>query len=318
MQGLTKIIVGVDLPEASEEGEPRLSAATRAAIDRGIWLAAQNGAALHFLCVLDAPFPKTEDLIKDPLATELNESAQRVLAGLQEEAQAQGVTATTAVTNGRPWYELIRAVVTTGTDLVITGSRSHSRARRLMFGTTSMKLLRKCPCPVLVLRPETRHSDEEPATIVVADDFSEVGERCLHIAVDLARLCNARLLAVHALELPLERPLLRTGMVEKEVQKYREERQADAERELLERLSATDYRTIEAGALTEVSSGPPETVIIDAIERNSADLLVMGTVARGGIPGFLLGNTAERLLPEVDCSVLAIKPHDFQCPLSFD
>ena len=41
----------------------------------------------------------------------------------------------------------------------------------------------------------------------------------------------------------------------------------------------------------------------------------MGTVARGGFQRFLVGNTAERILPELPCSVLAVKPTDFVCPI---
>jgi nucleotide-binding universal stress UspA family protein len=41
------------------------------------------------------------------------------------------------------------------------------------------------------------------------------------------------------------------------------------------------------------------------------DLVVMGTVARTGIPGFIMGNTAEIILNQIDCSVLAIKPPGF-------
>jgi universal stress protein E len=42
---------------------------------------------------------------------------------------------------------------------------------------------------------------------------------------------------------------------------------------------------------------------------------VMGTISRGGIPGVLVGNTAERLLPRLDCSLLTVKPEDFVCPV---
>ena len=41
----------------------------------------------------------------------------------------------------------------------------------------------------------------------------------------------------------------------------------------------------------------------------------MGTLARTGISGLVMGNTAERLLPLLPCSVLAIKPEGFECPL---
>lgn len=38
------------------------------------------------------------------------------------------------------------------------------------------------------------------------------------------------------------------------------------------------------------------------------DLVVMGTVGRRGIKGFFMGNTAEKVLNNINCSVLAIKP----------
>jgi nucleotide-binding universal stress UspA family protein len=44
----------------------------------------------------------------------------------------------------------------------------------------------------------------------------------------------------------------------------------------------------------------------------------MGTVARGGIAGLLIGNTAERMLRKLPCSVLAVKPEGFVCPVSLD
>ena len=44
----------------------------------------------------------------------------------------------------------------------------------------------------------------------------------------------------------------------------------------------------------------------------------MGTVGRTGIPGLLIGNTAETILQQVDCSVLAIEPPGFVTPVTLD
>jgi len=41
----------------------------------------------------------------------------------------------------------------------------------------------------------------------------------------------------------------------------------------------------------------------------------MGTVARTGVPGFITGNTAESILNQLECSVLAIKPAGFVTPI---
>ncbi len=45
--------------------------------------------------------------------------------------------------------------------------------------------------------------------------------------------------------------------------------------------------------------------------ENRIDLLVLGTIGRSGIAGLLMGNTAERILNKVECSVLAVKPEGF-------
>ena len=63
----------------------------------------------------------------------------------------------------------------------------------------------------------------------------------------------------------------------------------------------------EAGALI------PELALAKAI-----DLIVMGTVSRAGIAGLLIGNTAEKVLQQVDCSMLTVKPEGFVTPVKLD
>ena len=53
-------------------------------------------------------------------------------------------------------------------------------------------------------------------------------------------------------------------------------------------------------------------------KRIGADLIVMGTVARTGVPAFFMGNTAETILNQIDCAVLAIKPHGFVTPVTLE
>ena len=67
-----------------------------------------------------------------------------------------------------------------------------------------------------------------------------------------------------------------------------------------------------------LSDDLPDVAISRAIEENKIDLVVMGTIARGGLKQLLVGNTAERILPELSCSVLAVKPDDFVCPVQLE
>lgn len=61
--------------------------------------------------------------------------------------------------------------------------------------------------------------------------------------------------------------------------------------------------------------GPPHMTIPVITQKVQADMVVMGTVARVGVPGFITGNTAEMILSQIDSSVLAIKPKGFSTPV---
>jgi nucleotide-binding universal stress UspA family protein len=64
--------------------------------------------------------------------------------------------------------------------------------------------------------------------------------------------------------------------------------------------------------------GEAGALIPELAEKMEVDLIVMGTVGRGGIAGLLIGNTAEEILQQVDCSVLAVKPDGFVSPVRLD
>ncbi|MGB2693085.1 MAG: universal stress protein, partial [Thermodesulfobacteriota bacterium] len=61
--------------------------------------------------------------------------------------------------------------------------------------------------------------------------------------------------------------------------------------------------------------GDPAVLIPEVAKKENIDLIVMGTVCRTGLPGFIIGNTAESILYKVDCSVLSIKPQGFISPI---
>ena len=57
-------------------------------------------------------------------------------------------------------------------------------------------------------------------------------------------------------------------------------------------------------------------VITEFVEKKKIDVVVMGTLARTGISGFFMGNTAESILNTIDCSMLAVKPPGFMTPVT--
>jgi len=64
-----------------------------------------------------------------------------------------------------------------------------------------------------------------------------------------------------------------------------------------------------------VGQDSPSHAILAGVKHCRADLVVMGTVSRSGIPGLFVGNTAERLIDRLDRSLLAVKPAGFESPV---
>ena len=61
--------------------------------------------------------------------------------------------------------------------------------------------------------------------------------------------------------------------------------------------------------------GEVEETIASFVRRKEIDMVVLGTLARTGISGFITGNTAERIMGLIECSVLALKPNGFVSPI---
>jgi nucleotide-binding universal stress UspA family protein len=122
---------------------------------------------------------------------------------------------------------------------------------------------------------------------------------------------------MHAWSAPGESLLTGEPMVTGEdVTRYVEDVHAAARKavdDLVRRYLAEPY-----WQLVHVVQGSAPEAITRVAERERVDLIVMGTVARTGIAGFLIGNTAESVFDEVSCSVLAIKPDGFRTPVSLE
>ncbi len=307
MKRFKNILVGVDLANNEQLVANKLSDATNAAIANGIWLAKHNDAKLVFFNALEVPeharFVAEE---QGHIESTLIADSEDRLAALVQRAKAENIDADYVVAFGKSWVELIRQILNQQHDLVITGTRQRGTPASVAFGSTGMKLLRKCPCPVWITKPRER---QQTASVLVADDLSPVSDLSLELGVSMANLQQAQLHVLHALELGL-------GRREWDSYKIRERARTEATKKLDDQMARVGAANLTKPPRIDIVVDAADTAIIRRIDQSEIDLLVMGTVARGGIAGVLMGNTAERLLPRITCSVLAVKPHDFICPIA--
>lgn len=307
MKRFKKILVGVDLSWGDRFVAEELSPPNAEAVRQATWLAKLNAASLDFLFSLELS-PQAQELISESATDEhtLQDEAQHRLSEMVEKARQDGVVADSHVLIGKSWVELIRQVIRGSYDLVVVGTRHLGPMQGFLLGSTGIKLLRKCPCPVWITKPP---SDRKVRSILVAHDLRPVGDLAMELGCSMAKLQNARLHVVHAAEYPELDYMFPARISAERKQAY----QAKAEAHIQAQLAAADL-TLPAQVHLVVE--PPDFAVMRFVEQFDIDLVSMGTVGRTGISGFITGNTAERLLPRIPCSLLAVKPPGFQSPVT--
>lgn len=214
----------------------------------------------------------------------------------------------TQTLSGEPWVELIHAVQEGQFDVLFAGSRGQSAWSELLTGSTSRKLIRHCPCDVCIVRGSAISA---PRRILAAADFSDVSCRAVSRALWLGSLFDAEVRVMHVVELTdVPEDLADRATTVRSVRDVIREEAADRLRQFLQELPAASVVTHQ-----QTVFGDPWRELRRYAGEMNAEMIVCGTTGRGGLKGLLLGNTAERLLDHGGCSVLAVKPAHFQCPV---
>ncbi len=282
-------------------------------------LAAANDARLTLFDVV-APFPSRRRARVNP---ELSRYLQGVITEQREleleeiARRTVGPRAGVAVGVGMPFIEIVRRIALRGHDLVITLPDQPSGLLGLGRASTTMHLLRKCPVPVWVHRPEiTERRDVVAAVGPFSDDEpTSLDRKLVELGSSLAERMGGRFHLVHAWELEGE-SLLRHGRARLdpgEVDLLVEDAGAAAQESVAKLLAETGLT--DADVAVHVMKSRPVPAIVGVADEVKPGVVVMGTASRGGIAGLLIGNTAESTLGELDCSVLAVKPDGFISPV---
>lgn len=311
--------------------------ASKPALERAVALAENNQAELMVVDVIPRlpagiGMPDGGPISRDYQAAMVSKHEARIAALVEPYFQRLDIQY--KVLLGTSFLEVIRAVLRNGYDLVIKCPESPSWLDRFFSGD-DMHLLRKCPCPVWLVKPRVSKTYQRILAAVDVDHRYTPKEldtrhrmnvQILEMASSLAISESAELHVVHAWESTIES--ISGFMVSWDISSERLAADIEQERrqhqqlldELLRRISTDSEST--RGALdylkprTHLLKGPARREVPALAKRLGVDCIVMGTVARTGIRGFIMGNTAETILAQIDCSVLAIKPRGFVTPVT--
>jgi len=138
--------------------------------------------------------------------------------------------------------------------------------------------------------------------ILVPLDFSEHAAAVLDWAAHLAKEHGSRVVLFHAYHLPVEFQQLEGAYLPPD---FWANVKAEADESLGRYAEGLRQQGIEVEAV--VSEGYAATAIVDEVEKQDADLIVIGTHGLSGLKHLLLGSIAERVVQKAPCPVLTVK-----------
>lgn len=325
MKRFKKILGVVDLTQS-----PRML------LDRAVKLAQNNQAELTIVCVVPALMKVIQSDGDIKLYSDLQEASIAEAQKKLDEAvdvYRDSSDIRTKVLLGTEFLEVIQEVLRNQHDLVIKSPENPSWLDRI-FGSDDMHLLRKCPCPVWMVKQS--HTDTYRRILVAIDvhdnqltqesDLShELNMQLLEMAESLALSEFAELHVVHSWCAVGENTLqsLVVSHSETTADNYIESTRA-LHSLAFDKITSEVFDGKEIDASNYINpqkhllKGTAEETIPRLSSDLEADLVVMGTLGRTGIPGFFIGNTAEAILEQINCSVMAVKPPGFTTPVSLD
>lgn len=297
-----------------ENGDPKLNPA----VIRGISLAQQNQARVTLMDVVNPPdglrsayrgLVSAEEL--SAMLVKEREDALGQIAELFDEK----IDVTVKVAQGKDFIEVVRQVILGKHDLLIKQANDNQDG----FDSRDFHLMRKCPVPVWLLKAE---SPREFKKVLVAVDLGLESEQegqalnslILDLATSLSGLENSELHVLSCWSLYGENSLRYSGFLkvseERIAEMIEDEKQANQTQ-----LEAVLNRYPNQQLQAHLVKGDPVQVIPEFVSEQGIDVVIMGTVARGGISGLLIGNTAESILKLIDSSVITVKPNNFISPI---
>jgi universal stress protein E len=248
-------------------------------------------------------------LQREPVA-----DAERRLRRFERSSALVGCRVQSGVLVDRPVHEaIIRRALASGAELVVAGTETRGRARRWFLRNTDWELIRHCPCPLLLAK--SGRVREHPVILAALDPFhvhakpAHLDEELLAAGQSLAERLGGTLHALHAymppvsaVEGPLGQPLMWPSPELEQLHTAQVRRAFDR---LCERAKVPPARR-------HLMMGDLASQLRATIARAHVAVVVMGAVSRSAIRRALIGSSAERVLDQIPCDVLIVKPRGFR------
>ena len=286
---INKILCPVDFFPASD-----------AAVNYAAGLAENYEATIHLLHVITPIAASAYEYAIDTteFIRSMEESSMQEMNGLVAKLKLAGIKAEPELRVGDVYDEIKKTIEIEKPDLLVMGTHGRRGVERWFMGSTTEKMLRHSPVPLVTISAAGEKSFNGPRfrRILVTTDFSEGTADALAYAFSVAQENESRVTLLHVLH-DVSADL--SG-------KYRDSL-VNGVKKQLEDLVPPEARNW-CDVVASVETGTPYRIILRELEDERIDLLVMNIHGKGMLDRALLGSTAERVVRAAPCPVMMIPP----------
>ncbi len=232
------------------------------------------------------------------------EHFEKILHNLIEEFTAEGISASSTFTENHHLAEsIIDAAKKISPDLVIKSTHHHSALERSIISNTDWRLIRKCPYPLMLVKPQPWKEDGSIATAVdpmhVKAEQSKLDHVLLDGAASMSETFGQPVRVFHSYYPFVSALFPLGGETDEHLQRIEEQHRGKV-------LAAMKEHDIPEAAL-ELSRGELNSSLLAFLNRTQANLLVLGALSRNFLERAIVGNTAEKILEDCPCDILVLK-----------
>ncbi len=188
--------------------------------------------------------------------------------------------------------------------LIVMSTEGRTGLAHMLIGSVTERVVRHAPCSVWAVRAsrEEEASPSAPRCIVVGTDLSPASDWATDEAARLARRFGSRVHLVWARPAIPWVPPARTSQLDLSTASG----ESGSEMAQLERVRDHRFEGIDAEIIA-VESESPAHEICDQARRLDADLVIVGSHGRTGLPRWLVGSVAERVVRHAHCQTLVVR-----------
>ena len=289
---ISRILCPIDFSETS-----------RHALEHAVAVAKWYDAQIVALHVIHTSLLPTPPILFAEFATSSAPAVMNQLYAWLEPARKAGVNVNAIVDEGNPTVRIVERATTERADLIVMGTHGVGGFERLILGSVTERVLRKAPCPVLVVPPASQTTAKVPyARLLCPVDFSESSLAALRFSFSLAEEADARITLLHVVDFPADDELV---LLQVDVNRFRDLVEGQTKKRL-DALITDDMKTW-SKPCTRVTYGKSYREIVDVARDENSDLIVMGVRGRNPVDLTIFGSTTNHVVRMASCPVLTVR-----------